>query len=85
MINRLIDIAEKSKLALFSERPDMPFADPTFADKIAEMLSYRLDFVRAMNLPLGLSAELYSAEYLQKLYQRMSNPFQSEYLGWFVV
>ena len=87
VIDRLIDIAEKEQAsAVFRVTGDMPFADPTLMDKMAEMLKkHRLDFVRAMNLPLGLSAELYSAEYLQKLYQRMSNPFQSEYLGWFVV
>jgi len=38
-----------------------------------------------MNFPLGMSAELISTKYLQKLYQEMEDPRQSEYLGWFVM
>ena len=37
-----------------------------------------------MNCPLGFSAELFSINYLQRLYQSIDDPNQSEYLGWYV-
>lgn len=87
VIDRLLDVAEKERAgAIFRITGDMPFADPVLMDRMAELRrEHNLDFVRVMNFPLGMSAELYSTAYLQKLYQKMENPHQSEYLGWFVL
>jgi len=87
VIDRLIDIAEQERAsAVFRITGDMPFADPQLMDRMALMRKkHDLDYVRVMNFPLGMSAELISTKYLQKLYQRMEDPGQSEYLGWFVI
>ncbi|MDH5523665.1 MAG: N-acetylneuraminate synthase family protein [Desulfobulbaceae bacterium] len=87
VVDRLLDIAEQEKAsAVFRVTGDMPFADPVLMDRMAKMRhDYDLDYVRVMNFPLGMSAELISTRYLQRLYQRMEDPGQSEYLGWFVM
>lgn len=87
VIDRLLDIAEKEKArAVFRITGDMPFADPELMDQMASLMKeHQLDYVRVMNFPLGMSAELIDVNYLQKLYQRMSDPNESEYLGWFVI
>jgi N,N'-diacetyllegionaminate synthase len=87
VIHRLLDIAEEERAsAVFRITGDMPFADPQLMERMALLRKeHNLDYVRAMNLPLGMSAELFSTSYLQKLYQRMNDPRESEYLGWFVI
>ena len=87
VIHRLLDIAEGARAsAVFRITGDMPFADPQLMDRMALLRKeHNLDYVRAMNFPLGMSAELFSTSYLQKLYQRMDDPRESEYLGWFVI
>ncbi len=87
VVDRLLDIAEQEQAAaVFRVTGDMPFADPVLMDRMAKMRhNHDLDYVRVMNFPLGMSAELISTRYLQKLYQRMEDPGQSEYLGWFVM
>jgi len=84
---RLIDLAESYKAkALFRITGDMPFADPMLMDEMNKLrLENDLDYVRAQNMPLGMSAELFKIDYLMKLYLNNPNPDESEYLGWFVI
>jgi len=84
---RLLDLADDEKAsAVFRITGDMPFADPMLMDKMNEIRKqYNLDYVRALNLPLGMSAELFSVNFLNKLYLENQNPNESEYLGWFVI
>ena len=64
----------------------MPFADPDLMDEMNKLrIKYDLDYVRAQNMPLGMSAELFKIDYLMKLYLENQNPDESEYLGWFVI
>ncbi|XGC82258.1 N-acetylneuraminate synthase family protein [Bdellovibrio bacteriovorus] len=86
VVDRLLDIAEMEKAGgVFRVTGDMPFADPELMDKMAEIaINNDLDYVRALNFPLGMSAEYYKTSFLQKLYQNMEDPNDSEYLAWFV-
>ena len=86
VIDRMLSLAEKEKAkGIFRVTADMPLADPKIMDEMAILFKkHNLDYVRAMNCPVGLSAELYSVNYLQKLYQKIDNPNETEYLGWFV-
>jgi N,N'-diacetyllegionaminate synthase len=87
VIDRMIDLAEKGKAgAVFRITGDNPLTDPFLLDQMVEMyLEYNLEYVRANNLPFGVSAELFSIEYLYKLYYSLENPYQTEYLTWFVM
>ena len=84
---RLIDLAENYKAkALFRITGDMPFVDPILMDEMNKLrLENDLDYIRAQNMPLGMSAELFKIDYLMKLYLENQNPDESEYLGWFVI
>ena len=86
VIDRLISLAEKEKAyGIFRITADMPLADPFLMKEMGEMFTKnKLDYVRVMNCPVGLSPELFSIKYLQKLYQKISDPNETEYLGWFV-
>ncbi len=86
VIDRMISLAEKEEArGIFRITADMPLADTKLMDLMGNMFKkYNLDYVRAMNCPVGLSAELFSINYLQKLYQKIDNPNETEYLGWFV-
>lgn len=86
VLDRLISLGEQEKaFAIFRITADMPFADPELMDEMVKLFQEKkLDYVRAMNCPLGFSAELFSLNYLQKLYQSIDDPNQSEYLGWYV-
>ena len=86
VIDRMISLAEKEEAkGIFRITADMPLADTKLMDRMGNMFKkYNLDYVRAMNCPVGLSAELFSINYLQKLYQKIDNPNETEYLGWFV-
>ena len=87
LVHRLISLAEEQKAsAIIKITGDSPFAVPEIIDEMCEMfLKYDLDYVRSMNLPQGVSPELFSTKYLQRLYQEMEDPTESEYLGYFVV
>ena len=87
LIHRLLDIAEIEKAgAIIKITGDSPFAVPEVIDAMCELyLEQDLDYVRAINLPQGVSTELFSTNYLQKIYQKIENPLQSEYLGYFVI
>lgn len=87
LIHRLLDIAEVEKAgAIIKITGDSPFAIPEVIDAMCKLyLDQDLDYVRAINLPQGVSTELFSTNYLQKIYQKLENPLQSEYLGYFVI
>lgn len=87
VIDRMIDLAEQERAgAVFRITGDNPLTDPFLLDQMVEMyLENNLEYVRANNLPFGISAELFSIEYLYKLYYSLENPYQTEYLTWFVM
>ena len=87
VIDRMIDLAEKENAgAVFRITGDNPFTDPFLLDRMVEMyLQHNLDYVRVNNLPFGITAELFSTQYLHKLYYSIENPYQTEYLTWFVM
>ncbi|MCD4735151.1 MAG: N-acetylneuraminate synthase family protein, partial [Bacteroidales bacterium] len=87
VIDRMLDIAEKERAgAVFRITGDNPFTDPYLLDRMVDLyLEHDLDYVRVNNLPFGITAELYSTLYLQKLYYTIENPYQTEYLTWFVM
>ena len=87
LIDRLLDIAESNKAsAILKITGDSPFALPDIIDTMCKLyLKDNLDYVRTLNVPQGLSPELISTKYLQEIYQKIENPYQSEYLGYFVL
>jgi spore coat polysaccharide biosynthesis protein SpsF (cytidylyltransferase family) len=71
--------------AVFRITGDNPFTDPSLMDRMIEiMLEKQVDYVRASGLPFGVSAELFSMEYLWSLYLRLDTPNETEYLTWYV-
>ncbi|HHG83583.1 MAG TPA: hypothetical protein ENJ82_02440 [Bacteroidetes bacterium] len=87
VLDRMLDAAEQEKAgAVLRITGDNPLADPDIIDRMIDLyLKNDLDYVRANNLPIGISAELYSIRYLQHLYQHIEDPNESEYLSWFVM
>lgn len=87
VIDRMLDIAEKEKAgAVLRITGDNPLTDPDIIDAMIDLyLKHDLDYVRGNNLPIGVTAELYSTSYLQYMYQQMEDPNTSEYLSWFVM
>lgn len=87
VIDRLIELAEEYKAdAIFRITGDNPFTDPQLMDLMADLLiDHDLDYVRANNLPIGVSGELYATNYLKRLHTTMDDPNKSEYLSWYVI
>jgi N,N'-diacetyllegionaminate synthase len=87
VLDRMMDAAEQEKAgAVLRITGDNPLCDPDIIDAMIKLyLEHDLDYVRANNLPIGISAELYSVGYLQHLYQHIEDPNTSEYLSWFVM
>ncbi|MEM1000999.1 MAG: N-acetylneuraminate synthase family protein, partial [Bacteroidota bacterium] len=87
VLDRMLDAAEQEKAgAVLRITGDNPLCDPDIIDAMIQLyLEHDLDYVRANNLPIGISAELYSIGYLQYLYQHIEDPNTSEYLSWFVM
>jgi len=87
VIDRMLDLADNEKAsAVVRITGDNPFTDPEILDLMVDLyLNHSLDYVRANNLPFGVSAEIFSTSYLYRLYNSMDNPFQTEYLTWFVM
>lgn len=87
VLDRMLDAAELEKAgAVLRITGDNPLTDPEIIDRMIRLyLDNDLDYVRANNLPIGISAELYSIRYLQHLYQHIEDPNESEYLSWFVM
>lgn len=87
VIDRMLAIAEKEKAwGVYRITGDNPFTDPALMDEMAEMFwKNDLDYVRVNNLPIGITAELYSVRYLMELYLHMEDPRGSEYLSWYVM
>lgn len=87
VVERLISVAESSQAwGVFRITGDNPLTDPVIIDHMIDLFTdNQLDYVRANNLPFGITAELFSVKYLIDLYKKMLNPLQSEYLTWFVL
>lgn len=87
VIDRLLEVAISNKsAAVFRVTGDNPFTDPQLIDRMIQIfVENDVDYVRANDVPFGVSAELFSTKYLWNLYLRMDNPLVSEYLSWFVL
>ena len=87
VIDRLLDLAWQNKSGyVLRVTGDNPFTDPGLIDEIIALAQENeLDYAKVNNCPFGMSAELFSSEYLWDLYIRMENPMVSEYLTWFVL
>jgi N,N'-diacetyllegionaminate synthase len=86
VLDRLLEVGFSYKSgAVFRITGDNPFTDPALMDRMIEiMLEKKVDYVRASGLPFGVSAELFSMEYLWSLYLRLDTPNETEYLTWYV-
>ncbi|MFS4483520.1 N-acetylneuraminate synthase family protein [Hyunsoonleella sp. 2307UL5-6] len=87
VVDRMLGLSLQEEFgAIFRVTGDNPFTDVDLMDQMIETLvDNDLDYVRANNVPFGLSAELFSTSYLWKLYLDMDNPMNSEYLTLFVL
>lgn len=87
VIDRMLELAFQEKFgAIFRVTGDNPLTDPYLMEEmVALYLDNDLDYVRVENAPFGISAELFSTNYLWKLYLMINNPMHSEYLTWFVL
>ena len=84
VIDRLLGYIKLNKLgAVVRVTGDNPLTDYALIDKMVKLyIENGLDYVRVNNVPFGISAEIFSTEYLWKLYLKMENPHNSEYLSW---
>jgi N,N'-diacetyllegionaminate synthase len=87
VIDRMLQLSfEQGFGAVFRVTGDNPLTDPFLMQEMVELyLDNKLDYVRVENVPFGISAELFSTEYLWKLYMELNNPMNSEYLTWYVL
>lgn len=87
VIDRMLELAfEKKFAAIFRVTGDNPLTDPYLMEEMVQLyLDKNLDYVRVENAPFGISAELFTTEYLLKLYMELENPMHSEYLTWYVL
>ncbi len=87
VLDRMLELALQEEWgAVFRVTGDNPFTDPELVDEmITLMVENDLDYVRANNVPFGVSAELFSTKYLWNLYLNMDNPMHSEYLTLFIL
>ena len=87
VIDRMLSLAiQENWGGIFRVTGDNPFTDPFICQRMIEhFINNDLDYVKAIGLPFGVTAELFSTQYLWELYLNMDNPLQSEYLTWFVI
>lgn len=87
VIDRMLNLAYQEKASsIFRVTGDNPFTDPSLLDEMITMLNdNNLDYVKVNSAPFGVSAELFSTNYLWKLYLKLENPMHSEYLSWYVL
>lgn len=87
VIDRMLSFAFQKEIGgVFRVTGDNPFTDPYLIDQMCSIfLENEVDYVRANNVPFGISAELFSTKYLWQLYLKLNNPKYSEYLSWFVL
>lgn len=87
VLDRMLELSLQEQWgSVFRVTGDNPFTDPDLVDEmITLMVENDLDYVRANNVPFGVSAELFSTKYLWNLYLNMDNPMHSEYLTLFIL
>ncbi len=87
VLDRMLSFAREEGLGgVFRVTGDNPFTDIALIDQMSKMfIENDLDYVRANNVPFGVSAELFSTSFLWNMYLKMENPLNSEYLSWFVL
>lgn len=87
VIDRMLHLAFNERAgAIFRVTGDNPFTDPILMDEmVALLIENNLDYVRVNGAPFGIGAELFSTEYLWKLYLKLHTTEFSEYLTWYVL
>lgn len=87
VIDRMLSLVfEKEASAIFRVTGDNPFTDPQIMEVMVSLMTeHNLDYVKVNNAPFGIGAELFSTQYLWKLYIKMQDTSVSEYLTWFVL
>jgi sialic acid synthase SpsE/spore coat polysaccharide biosynthesis protein SpsF (cytidylyltransferase family) len=87
VIDRMLSLAfQQQASAIFRVTGDNPFTDPKIMEIMINLMKeYDLDYVKVNNVPFGIGAELFSTQYLWKLYLKLKNTAVSEYLTWFVL
>jgi len=87
VIDRMLGLAfEQEASAIFRVTGDNPFTDPRIMEIMINLMTeHNLDYVKVNNAPIGIGAELFSTQYLWKLYLKLKNTSLSEYLSWFVL
>ena len=87
VLDRMLELCLNQNLgSIFRVTGDNPFTDIKLIDEMVDlMLENDLDYVRVNGVPFGVSGELFSTKYLWKLYMKMENPMNSEYLTLFVL
>ena len=83
----MLEIALKQKWGgVFRVTGDNPLTDPELMEEMIKLFQNNdLDYVRVNNVPFGVSPELFSTDYLWRLYLQMKNPHDSEYLTLFAL
>ena len=81
----LVAHAAKSKYVV-RVTGDNPLTDPQILDDLVMICeSYGLDYARCINVPLGMSPEVFRSERLWKAYEAGMSPNDSEYISWLVL
>lgn len=87
VIDRMLSLAYNEEAsAIFRVTGDNPFTDPFLMEQMVDLLKENnLDYVKVNNVPFGVGAELFSTNYLWKLYLNLETTEFSEYLTWYVL
>ena len=87
VLSRLIQAADSFRADIVIRiTGDNPFTDPTLIDNMVKRhLAAGANYTRTIGLPLGVTADILSADILRRLHNRMADPNQSEYLQMFAI
>ncbi len=85
VLSRLINVSDLYQAdAVLRITGDNPFTDADNIDRLIERhISTSSEYTRTNRLPLGVTAEVMSANMLKKLHKSISNPNQTEYMSFF--
>ncbi len=87
VLSRLIEAANKFQAdVVIRITGDNPFTDASIIDRMVKHhIATESDYTRTIGLPIGVTADIMSADMLPRLHKHMPNPNQSEYLSLFAM
>ena len=87
VVDRLLLVAYEAKSKyVVRVTGDNPLTDPQILGDLVSMCeSHGLDYARCINVPLGISPEVFRSEKLWKAYETGMSPNDSEYISWLVL